>query len=222
MCIDNLVLIDEILLCLGGTFMEENNLLLEYNQLRDEIKRKIDLQNNLITFGITTVTAILVAAVQFGNHFLYLLPYCVIIPMLFRTTYYYMALIKMSTYIETFIEQEVPELNWETRRRYQSNTEYKSHNIVHKVCDIISSYERILDLGSLGMICTGLFSWKIVTSVGTYSANEKNVWTGVAVFLLVWSILIIARFGIKTSSKKKWIEEWERVKEVEKIKQEKR
>ena len=52
----------------------------EYNTLRAEVLQKIELHNKLIMFAITTTVAILAFAFSQNNAYLFLLPFCVIIP----------------------------------------------------------------------------------------------------------------------------------------------
>ena len=53
----------------------KNNIILEYESLRNEITQKIDLVNSLMTFTLTTVVAILTFALTKKNELLYLLPF---------------------------------------------------------------------------------------------------------------------------------------------------
>lgn len=68
----------------------------EYDMIRAEIMQKIELHNNLSTITITTCVAVLSFAF-FQNHaFLYLLPFCIVIPMSLRISYYLSAMAKLS------------------------------------------------------------------------------------------------------------------------------
>ena len=76
--------------------IRQANLAKEYEDLRDEIKQKIELHNSLITFMITAVIAVLAFALENNNAMLYLLPFGIIIPISMRVTYYRTGMIKMS------------------------------------------------------------------------------------------------------------------------------
>ena len=75
-----------------------DNVIKEYEDIRGEIKQKIELHNSLIMFMITTVVAVLAFAVQGDNSILYLLPFGIIIPTSMRITYYRTAMAKLSVY----------------------------------------------------------------------------------------------------------------------------
>ena len=90
-----------------------DNIIKEYEELRNEIKQKVELHNSLITFMITTVIAILAFAVEGDSTILYLLPFGIIIPISMRVTYYRTAMLKLSAYIIVFLESEIEELNWD-------------------------------------------------------------------------------------------------------------
>ena len=87
----------------------------EYNTLRAEVLQKIELHNKLIMFAITTTVAILAFAFSQNNAYLFLLPFCVIIPVSLRVIYYRSAMVKISAYIAVFIEPKNKNYNWETR-----------------------------------------------------------------------------------------------------------
>lgn len=54
---------------------DQENIIREYEDLRNEVKQKIELHNSLITFMITTVIAVLAFALESKNTLLYLLPF---------------------------------------------------------------------------------------------------------------------------------------------------
>ena len=82
--------------------MDRQELLMkEYQNLRDEITQEIGLHNTLLTFTITTTIAVLsfVFAQDTILPFLFLLPFCIIIPMSMRIAYYRTNMAKISAYI---------------------------------------------------------------------------------------------------------------------------
>ena len=94
------------------------NILKEFDYLKNEINQKIILHNNLLTFTITTVVAILsfaLGAKNKVNPHLFLMPFCILIPMSVRISYYRFAMAKLSAYIIVFLEEQIPEIKWETR-----------------------------------------------------------------------------------------------------------
>lgn len=79
------------------------NIILEYTNIKEEIQNKIELHNNLITFTITTTVALLAFAFSKENPFLFLVPFCILIPMSSRIAYYRLAFSKLSAYLIVFI-----------------------------------------------------------------------------------------------------------------------
>lgn len=89
----------------------------EYEMLRSEIMQKIELYNSLITFTITTVLGILTLAITTQKRMLFLLTFCIIIPMSLRIAYYKTTIVKISAYMIVFLESKLSEFSWETRNR---------------------------------------------------------------------------------------------------------
>lgn len=89
----------------------------EYDMIRREIESKMALHNTLLTFTITTSVAVLALVIdsQNNNAFLFLLPFCIIIPMSTRIAYYRNALAKLSAYLIVFCEVDDNMVKWESR-----------------------------------------------------------------------------------------------------------
>ena len=79
-------------------------ILKEYEMLRQEINQKIELHNTLLTFTITSTILVLTVAASEKMTSLYLFPFCVIIPMLLRIAYYRKTMAKLSAYMIVFLE----------------------------------------------------------------------------------------------------------------------
>jgi hypothetical protein len=94
-----------------------SNQLKEYDNLRNEINKKIELTNTLITFTIVTVDGELAFAMSSSNKMilLYLIPFFIIIPLSMRIAYYRTSIAKISAYMIVFLEESDDELKWETR-----------------------------------------------------------------------------------------------------------
>ena len=91
------------------------NLVKEYDNLRNEINQKIELHNTLLTFTITTTVAVLSLALSQNSTILYLIPFCILIPMSMRIAYYRAAMSKLSAYMIVFLEKNIDGMKWETR-----------------------------------------------------------------------------------------------------------
>ena len=84
----------------------KDNLIKEYDILRSEISQQIDLHNTLLTFTITTTVAVLTFALSQSMTVLYLIPFCIIIPMSMRIAYYISSMTKLSAYKIVFLENK--------------------------------------------------------------------------------------------------------------------
>lgn len=128
----------------------QDNVIKEYEDIREEIKQKIELHNSLIMFMITTVVAVLAFAVQGNNSILYLLPFGIIIPTSMRITYYRTAMSKLSAYIIVYIENKIKGINWETCNNELINS---VHNNIYDNFTISQYYECMI----LSFICYSLY-----------------------------------------------------------------
>lgn len=179
-----------------------DSILPEYETLRSEINQKIELVNSLTTFTLTTVVAILTFALSSDNAMLYLLPYCIIIPMYLRISYYRSAIVKISAYMIVFLEKYNDGINWETRNSYLMNCiDKKDRGIVLRA----KYYEGLV----ASIICYILF-------FDAYIKQEENniilvVCLLVPVFLIIWIWCIIRHINDIESEKQEWIKEWEKI-----------
>lgn len=125
----------------------------EYEFLRKEIDQQQALHNTLVTFTITTVVALIsfVASMDNVNPNLFLLAFCIIIPMSTRIAYYRKATAKISAYMITFLEPHLDGISWETR-----NVEFseKHGGLSHQKNRMrLNYYECFI----LGIVCYTLF-----------------------------------------------------------------
>lgn len=79
-------------------------LLLEYQSIREEILQKIELRNTLLACAYTATGVILSFAVGSGSSALALLPILLIIPCTMRIGYYRDATARLAAYQMVFIE----------------------------------------------------------------------------------------------------------------------
>lgn len=178
---------------------EQENIIKEYEDLRSEIKQKIELHNSLITFMVTTVVAVLAFALESNNPLLFLLPFGIIIPISMRITYYRAAMVKLSAYIIIYIESEIEGLNWETRNTQLINVDqsnlYDSFTISHY-------YEGII----MSIVCYVLY-------IGNYIKDKTmNLQTIVCLIipfiLVIWEAIITKRIVTFNKQKNEWIKKW--------------
>lgn len=200
------------------------NRIKEYEILRNEIDQKIELHNTLLTFTITTVVAILSFVLlqdQPYSAFLFLMPFCILIPMSMRIAYYRSAMAKLSAYMIVYLEKEIPGIQWETlnqkvvsaviagkgddtengrkKRPFVEGT--KAHRL------LLGRYYECL---VLGILCYVLFA------VRYYQDNELCLLTllnlGWPLLLIVLEVFITVAMDSVDRSKAFWVKQWEDLK----------
>lgn len=182
----------------------QENVIREYEDLRNEIKQKIELHNSLITFMITTVIAILAFALESENTLLFLLPFGIIIPISMRITYYRESMIKLSAYIVIFIENEMEGLKWETRNIQLVETDkYRLYDIF----TISHYYEGII----LSIICYILFLFNYVKD--NVMSFRIIICLVISFLLVIWEAIITKRIIYFNKQKSKWINKWKYLKD---------
>lgn len=183
-----------------------DNVIKEYEDIRGEIKQKIELHNSLIMFMITTVVAVLAFAVQGDNSILYLLPFGIIIPTSMRITYYRTAMAKLSAYIIVYIENKIKGLNWETRNNKLINS---VHNNIYDNLTISQYYEGMI----LSLICYLLYFFDY------FKGKEVNLQTIMHVFVpflfVLWEIVITKRIASFDKERNTWISKWKNLRDRE-------
>ena len=172
----------------------------EYNTLRAEVLQKIELHNKLIMFAITTTVAILAFAFSQNNAYLFLLPFCVIIPVSLRVIYYRSAMVKISAYIAVFIEPKNKNYNWETRNH---KLNISINNNITKALRSNINYDCLI----LSISCSILF---VVRFLNMTSKINFDFWIAViSPILLVIIELILSIKGNKLyKTKQYWIDKW--------------
>lgn len=184
-----------------------NNQLKEYECLRSEIMKHIDLHNSLLTFAITTTVAILTFALSEKIPVLCLIPFCIIIPMSMRLAYYRSAMMKVAAYIFVFIEKEMDGLEWESANVLYASSPDKSKNTFFRKITSIRYYECFI----LGLIC--YFFYVLNYLNGKEPCFEVVVNVVWPLLLVAWELLITIRINSTDKEKAEWIQSWTQVKE---------
>ncbi len=184
-----------------------NNQLKEYECLRSEIMKHIDLHNSLLTFAITTTVAILTFALSEKIPVLCLIPFCIIIPMSMRLAYYRSAMMKVAAYIFVFIEKEMDGLEWESANVLYASSPDKSKNTFFRKITSIRYYECFI----LGLIC--YFFYVLNYLDGKELCFEVVVNVAWPVLLIAWELLVTIRINSTDKEKAEWIQNWTQVKE---------
>lgn len=177
---------------------EQDNLIKEYENLRDEIKQKIQLHNSLITFMIGAVITILAFALEKENASLFLLPFGIIIPISMRVAYYRISMLKLSSYIIVYLETEISDLNWETR--CSKMTDNSKDDFYNKIT-ISHYFEGLI----LSVICYMLYIY--------YHGEVKSLGSAIELFapvlLILWEAIISFRIAGFYKEMSEWKRKWE-------------
>lgn len=186
---------------------KEENMIREYETIREEILQKVNLHNSLITFMITTVVALLTFALTNNKPFLYLLSFCIIIPISMRITYYRTMMIKLSAYIIVYFEKDIKGLKWETRNSQFVNA---GNDRLYNKLTISHYYEGLL----LGIVSYGLFVYNFIQNKNLDSV--ELILVHLPIILLIWEGIITKRISQFDKERNKWISEWEKLRNSEK------
>lgn len=178
---------------------EYDEIIKEYEDLRGEIKQKIELHNSLATFMITTVVAILAFALKSDNSLLYLLPFAIIIPISMRITYFRTALVKISAYIIVYIEDKINGLNWETRNTHLTNI---NHNNLYNNLTISHYYEGMV----LSIVCYALYFFNYVKD--NIIDFQSIILLIIPLLLVLWEFVITKRIMSFDQERDEWIRKW--------------
>lgn len=180
----------------------------EYDYLRSEIVQKIELHNTLLTFTITTTVAILTFALTQDSSILYLLPFCIIVPMSMRMAYYKSAIAKLSAYMIVFLESSIDGLNWETRNAFLiSNHLAKKKKLTFEKFLTLRYYEFLL----LSIVC---YTFYVLDYIKGKSLNTSTLVFAVLPFILVLlEIIITLRINSTDKERQIWITKWSTLKE---------
>lgn len=197
--------------------MSNDNLLIEYNNLRAEINQKIELHNTLLTFTITTVVAILTFALvqEEINPYLFLLPFCIIIPISMRIAYYRTTMVKISAYMIVFLEKELQDINWETRNAEFVNLSNSKGKKTYKKSSVFTKLTalRYFECLLLSIVCYVIY-------LCTYLPNQNSSFVLIChviipLFLVVFEALVTKRINSTNHDRVKYCLYWEKIKENE-------
>lgn len=181
--------------------MSENKMK-EYEILRAEIMQKIELQNTLLTFTITTSVAVFAFALSQNNILFYFLPFCVIIPMSIRIAYYTSSLTKLSAYMEVFLEGEDGYI-WETRNRRLVNKRVdKKKNRLFNFT--VYQHNECLILSVVSYLFIGynsIYVYKLTIFIKFFLLFS-------ATLLLLLEVYITYRMNHANKEKNNWVNNW--------------
>lgn len=178
----------------------EDQLLKEYEFLRNEIDQQQSLHNTLVTFTITTVVAVISFAATQSNPIMYLFAYCIIIPMSIRIAYYRKAMAKISAYMIVFLEPKLDGISWETR-----NLEFSKRfgGLSHRKKKLKLDYYECL---VLSIVCYFLFLFSNIS--GRVLDYQLILECAIPSLLVVWEGVITYRINEIDRDREKMEKDW--------------
>lgn len=176
--------------------MNKENLILEYQLLKEEIRQKIEIYNSLVSFTITTSVAVLTYALSANKTILYLLPFGIIIPMSMRIAYYKLSIAKLSAYIIVFIEKKTVGLKYETRNKLINTKKERGllRFIIFKDCECL-----ILSITTYLLYVLSYIKNKSV------SLDFHLLWP---LSFVVYEYIVMRKIRLIDKDKDKWVKKW--------------
>lgn len=182
----------------------------EYDILRNEINQKIELHNTLLTFTITTTVAVLALALAQKSSILYLIPFCILIPMSMRIAYYRTAMAKLSAYMIVFLEKNIDGIKWETRNARLISVESKKGIRGLRNFTMLRYYECLI----LTLVCYALYFWDYIKDKAISPFVVINtLWP---MLFVVLEVLITKHINSIDKEKAYWVQRWTKLLDKEK------
>lgn len=179
----------------------------EYDSLRNEINQKIELHNTLLTFTITATVTSLTFALSQNKTILYLIPFCILIPMSMRIVYYRSAMLKLSAYMIVFLEKNLDRLDWETRNAELINMQFNKKKRFSRNYTSSRDYECLI----LSIVCYVFYAINLMKN------REFCILTVLYMLLplslVLWEALITKRINAVDKEKQWWIDQWNELKD---------
>jgi len=173
------------------TIIDRSAILEEYRQLKSEIGEWSRVRNQFIGVSLTAAAALFGLGFQWKNPFIFLAALLVQLPTMAICNAASISILTISGYIQTMIEPDVPELNWETMIAQAGNTTKRSwlHPLTVGI-DGLAALPALLSLAFAGVY----WPWRRSDSVlrGVFSLN--------GVFLAVTAIVLVSIFAFWRNS----------------------
>ena len=124
--------------------MDKNptHLLEEYKMLRGEIDENIKSFQNIPTFAITAVVALITVAANTKNAYIAMFGFVIILPLVLKEYNLYKTNLRISAYLICFVEPYI-DIKWESRNIYRMKKESstKTKNWIGKLMHIFRHSE---------------------------------------------------------------------------------
>lgn len=178
----------------------------EYDRIQEEIMHKLELHNSLLTFTITTSVALMTLAITQQSTILYLMPFCILIPMSLRISYYRFATAKLAGYLIVFVEPHLPGIQWET-----INADLMSQNLKNKKSGKESF--KILHYDECLVLCVISYLLFLTNYVKGKTLDMQVTLCALAPFsLVILEYFITRKINCIDSDRVEWIRRWEAIK----------
>lgn len=184
---------------------------MEYQVLRDNIMRIFEVENKIRT-AIYPISSVLIAfAFSQKNEYFFLLPLIVLIPGAFRYLALKQEIEQIASYLQVFNE-EVNKINWENRLstlRYSIRD--RNEKSIKKVIDFFMNADFLI----LSFLCVGLFFFAALTK---YSPLDLVVEIVILSIYLAFMVFLHKKtINLKNKDRRKYIEDWNKVRNIENI-----
>lgn len=180
----------------------------EYDRLYNILEYNVSTRTSLLTFAFTTVLAVLGVALGTENSdisvYMYLIPYCLIIPFSARIVYYRL----IHAHISAFLIVYAPE---KMRFRLGGSTNPRINAVSEKQTPffIVIAFLNNFEMSILALTCAAIFYFKFFSEKGDFSIIEWLICL-IPIILTIF-VIVITIYGYNYSKhlcryKKKWEE----------------
>ena len=152
-----------------------------YNSIRSEIISMEELQRSVWVNMYVLFATLFVLGIEW-SHYLFLVSYIILIPFQCVINNYKWSIIRMSTYIKVFFEDENKDMGWES---FHMSENYVAYD--RRIKKSLTQFLGRTGAVQLGLLATGFFCYRIL--ILSYSSSGF-VFSLIDLVLLVISIIL--------------------------------
>lgn len=173
----------------------------EYDNLSGQLDYYYSIRNTLLTFSFTTVLAALGVALSSDSEelsvYIYLLPFCLLIPFTARIVYYRIVHARITSFLMVYAPEK---MQFSLRGKNVPENQTKYFNVIA----VLVNFETTI----LSIACALIFVFKYLD---TYTLNEISSYLIFAIpIVLVLIVFSISLYGFKYSKhQKRYFKLWE-------------
>lgn len=179
----------------------------EYERLWNILEYNVSTRTSLLTFSFTTVLAVIGVAIGTESKdfsvYIYLMPYCLIIPFTARIVYYRIT----HAHISAFLIEYAPE-----KMKFHQKTKFvaEKQNKLFSIIAILVNYEMFV----LAITCAIIFEQKYFNTVNSF--GKKEIFIIIVPILLSLVVFFIISYGYNYSKiKNNYLSKWNELHIVE-------